>query len=162
MNNLLAEQIIQDMNNLLAESHWRNRKAVEIIGKPLKKIFSDFLEIRKPLKKIKFWASRWRNRKAVEEIGKPLKKIFSDFLEIEKPLNRWRKSNFERGKFGVSFWHQIFDHVRAWIYLIGFSVFQLLIILQIITSAFDTYNLKIIFYGTPGFELQPLHSTSKF
>ncbi len=32
----------------------RKRKAVEEIGKPLKKIFSVFSEIRKPLKKIKF------------------------------------------------------------------------------------------------------------
>jgi hypothetical protein len=31
MNNLLAEQIIQDMNNLLAESHQRKRKAIEEI-----------------------------------------------------------------------------------------------------------------------------------
>ena len=37
---------------------WRNRKAVEEIGKPLKKIFSDFLEMRKPLKKIKLWARK--------------------------------------------------------------------------------------------------------
>ncbi len=61
MNNLLAEQIIQDMNNLLAESYWRNRKAVEEIGKPLKKIFSDFLEIRKPLnhrRKPKLWVRK--------------------------------------------------------------------------------------------------------
>ncbi len=39
-------------------SHWRNRKAVEEIGKPLKKIFSDFSEMRKPLKKIKLWARK--------------------------------------------------------------------------------------------------------
>jgi hypothetical protein len=32
----------------------RERKAVEEIGKPLKKIFSDLSEIVKPLKKIKF------------------------------------------------------------------------------------------------------------
>jgi hypothetical protein len=32
----------------------RERKAVEEIGKPLKKFFSDFSEIGKPLKKIKF------------------------------------------------------------------------------------------------------------
>ncbi len=94
------------------DDRWRNWKAIE--------------EIRKPLKKSE---SHWRNRKAIEEIGKPLKKIFSDFLEIGKVLNRWRKSNFEQGKFGVSFWHQIFYHVCAWIYLIGFSVFQLLITL---------------------------------
>ncbi len=43
----------------------RERKAVEEIGKPLKKIFSDF-----------------------SEIGKPLKKIFSDFSEIGKPLKK--------------------------------------------------------------------------
>ncbi len=35
------------------ESRFRKRKAVEEIGKPLKKISSDFLEMRKPLKKIK-------------------------------------------------------------------------------------------------------------
>jgi hypothetical protein len=74
MNNLLAEQIIQDMNNLLKESHWRNRKAVEEIGKPLKNIFSDFFESGKPLKKAE---SRWRNRKAVEE----------DFLKF---LGNWK------------------------------------------------------------------------
>jgi hypothetical protein len=34
--------------------HQRERKAVEEIGKPFKKIFSDFSEIGKPLKKIKF------------------------------------------------------------------------------------------------------------
>ncbi len=116
MNNLLAEQIIQDMNNLLEESRWRNQKAAEEIGKPLKKL-----------------ESHWRKQNAVEEIRKPLKKIFLDFSEIEKPLNRWRKSNFEQGKFRVSFWHQIFYYLRAWIYLIGFSVFQLLI-----TLAFQT------------------------
>jgi hypothetical protein len=33
-----------------AEENW---KAVEVIRKPLKKIFSDFSEMRKPLKKIK-------------------------------------------------------------------------------------------------------------
>ncbi len=75
MNNLLAEQIIQDMNNLLAESRWRKRKAVE--------------ESKKPLKKAE---SRWRrflgNWKAVEEIGKPLKKIFSDFSEIGNLLKK--------------------------------------------------------------------------
>ncbi len=53
---------------MLSESHWRNRKAVEEgfleseaveeIGKPLKKIFSDFSEIGKPLKKIEFWAKK--------------------------------------------------------------------------------------------------------
>ncbi len=32
----------------------RKRKAVDKIGKPLKKIFSDFLEIGKPLTKIEF------------------------------------------------------------------------------------------------------------
>ncbi len=58
MNNLLAEQIIQDMNNLLAESRWKKRKAVEEIGKPLKKIFLDFTEIGKPLKKIEFWVRK--------------------------------------------------------------------------------------------------------
>ncbi len=34
------------------ESRFRKRKAVEEIGKPLKKIFLDFSEMRKPLKKI--------------------------------------------------------------------------------------------------------------
>jgi hypothetical protein len=47
-----------------SESHWRNWKAVEEIGKLLKKIFLDILESEKPLKKAE---SRWRNRKAVEE-----------------------------------------------------------------------------------------------
>jgi hypothetical protein len=32
----------------------RKRKAVEEIGKPFKKIFSDFSEVGKPLKKIDF------------------------------------------------------------------------------------------------------------
>jgi hypothetical protein len=36
-----------------SESRFRRRKAVEEIGKPLKKNFSDFLEMRKPLKKTK-------------------------------------------------------------------------------------------------------------
>jgi hypothetical protein len=36
------------------EMHQRKRKAVEEIGKLLKKIFSDFSEIGKPLKKIEF------------------------------------------------------------------------------------------------------------
>ncbi len=36
-----------------AESRFRKRKAIEEIGKPLKKIYSDFSEMRKPLKKIK-------------------------------------------------------------------------------------------------------------
>jgi hypothetical protein len=34
--------------------HQRKQKAVEEIGKLLKKIFLDFSEIRKPLKKIEF------------------------------------------------------------------------------------------------------------
>ncbi len=33
----------------------RKRKAVEEIRKPFKKIFLDFSEFEKPLKKIKFW-----------------------------------------------------------------------------------------------------------
>ncbi len=45
-------QNIQDMNILTtlkkSESRRINRKAVEEIEKPLKKIFLDFLEIRKP------------------------------------------------------------------------------------------------------------------
>jgi hypothetical protein len=57
-------------------------------------------------------------------------------------LNRWRKWNIERGKFGVSFWHQIFDHVRAWIYVIGSSVFQLLIILLIFNFSFWYHNFS--------------------
>ncbi len=36
-----------------SESCFRERKAVEEIGKPLKKMFLNFLEMRKPLKKIK-------------------------------------------------------------------------------------------------------------
>ncbi len=44
-------QNIQDMSIL---TMLKNRKAVEEIGKPLKKIFSDFSEIGKPLKKIEF------------------------------------------------------------------------------------------------------------
>jgi hypothetical protein len=43
-----------------AESRWRKRKAVEEIGKPLKKIFLDFLEIGKPLKKIEFCVRKTR------------------------------------------------------------------------------------------------------
>ncbi len=34
------------------KSHFRKQKAVEETGKPLKKVFLDFLEIGKPLKKI--------------------------------------------------------------------------------------------------------------
>jgi hypothetical protein len=40
------------------ESRRRNWNAIEEIGKPLKKIFSDFLEIGKQLKKIKFCAKK--------------------------------------------------------------------------------------------------------
>ncbi len=54
------------MNNLLAESRYGKQKGIEAIGKPLKKIFSDFSEIRMPLKK---------NFLDFLEIGKPLKKI---------------------------------------------------------------------------------------
>jgi hypothetical protein len=36
-----------------SESRFRRRKAVEEIGKPLKKNFLDFSEMRKPLKKTK-------------------------------------------------------------------------------------------------------------
>ncbi len=36
------------------EMRRRKQKAVDEIGKPLKKIFSDFSEIGKPLKKIEF------------------------------------------------------------------------------------------------------------
>ena len=48
------------------EMRQRKGKAVEEVGKPLKKIFSDFSEIRMPLKK---------NFLDFLEIGKPLKKI---------------------------------------------------------------------------------------
>ncbi len=41
-----------------SESRQRNWKAVEEIGKPLKKIFLDFLEIGKQLKKIELWARK--------------------------------------------------------------------------------------------------------
>jgi hypothetical protein len=41
-----------------AESRLRNRKAVEEIGKPLKKIVLDFSEMRKPLKKIELYARK--------------------------------------------------------------------------------------------------------
>jgi hypothetical protein len=41
-----------------AESRRRNRKAIEEIGKPLKKIFLDFSEMRKPLKKIELLARK--------------------------------------------------------------------------------------------------------
>ncbi len=37
------------------EMRRRKQKAVDEIGKPLKKIFSDFSEIGKPLKKINFF-----------------------------------------------------------------------------------------------------------
>ncbi len=101
--------------------------------------------------------SRWRKRKAVEESRKPLKKAESDWRRFSwiswKSESRWKKSNFVWGKlefrrrkipifpryswvsgnFGVLFWHQICYHVCAWIYLIGFSVFQLLT-----TLAFET------------------------
>ncbi len=136
-------QIIQDMNNLLSESRWRNRKAVEEIEKPLKKLESHWRRFSRISWKAE---SHWRKQKAVEEIRKPLKKIFSDSWKSE---SRWRKSNFVWGKLefrrrkisifpryswvsgdcGVSFWHQICYHVCTWIYLIGFSVFQLLITL---------------------------------
>ncbi len=62
------------------------------------------------------------------------------------------------------FRHQIFDHVRAWIYLIGFSVFQLLK-----TSAFNNFNFglsnEVTFTsafdakGTPGLEQPSTHFT---
>ncbi len=95
--------------------------------------------------------SRYGKWKCVKESGKPLKKLESHWRRFSrisrKSESRWRKSNFEKrksdfglgksqcsqrhsqvsGNFGVSFWHQICYHVRAWIYLIGFSVFQLLI-----------------------------------
>ncbi len=138
MNNLLAEQIIQDMNNFSrgkplkkSESRWRYWKAVE----------EDFLGF------------LWK-RKAVEESEKPLKKSEShwrrfSWISWKSESRCWRKSNFVWGKsefrrrkipifpryswvsgnFGVLFWHQICYHVHAWIYLIGFSVFQLLITL---------------------------------
>ncbi len=101
--------------------------------------------------------SHWRKQKAVEESRKPLKELESHWRRFSriswKLESHWRKSNFVWGKlefrrrkipifpryswvsgnFGVSFWHRICYHVRAWIYLIGFSVFQLLI-----TSAFET------------------------
>ncbi len=64
-----------------------------------RKIFPDFSESGKPLKKIgkplKKSESRFKKQKAVEEIGKPLKKIgkllkkiFSDFSEMNKPLKK--------------------------------------------------------------------------
>ena len=105
--------------------------------------------------------SRYEYFDNIEEIGKPLKKSESHWRRFSrisrKSESRWRKSNFERGKlefwrrkilifprysqvsgdFGVLFWHQIFDHVHAWIYVIGSSVFQLLIILLTLILAFQ-------------------------
>jgi hypothetical protein len=60
MNNLLAEQIIQDMNNLLAERRQ---------GKPLRKAESRYR------KQKAITESRKALRKGVEEIGKPLRKM---------------------------------------------------------------------------------------
>jgi hypothetical protein len=67
MNNLLAEQIIQDMNNFTSgkalrksESHYGKQKAITESRKALKK---SVMESRKAL------------RKAIEEIGKPLTKL---------------------------------------------------------------------------------------
>ena len=61
------------------EMRQRKRKAVEEIGKPLKKIFLDFSEIRKPLKKIEFCVRKI----GVKEKKNPnFPKIFSSFWQF--------------------------------------------------------------------------------
>ncbi len=62
-----------------AESRLRNRKAVEEIGKPMKKIFSDFLEMRKLLKKINFEQGKSDLTKGFCKENRILRK---DFVEI--------------------------------------------------------------------------------
>jgi hypothetical protein len=57
----------------------RRRKAVEEIGKPLKKIFSDFSEIGKLLKKIEFCV---RKIGVYEKENPNFPKIFSSFWQF--------------------------------------------------------------------------------
>jgi hypothetical protein len=57
MNHLLVEQIIQDMNNLLAESRWGNQKAVMESRKAFRKAVE---EIRKPLWKAERHWGKWQ------------------------------------------------------------------------------------------------------
>ncbi len=75
MNNLLAEQIIQDMNNLLGESCSGNQKAIMESRKPLRKAVE---EIRKPL---------W---KAESCYGKPLRKLESRWQNLESRWGKWQ------------------------------------------------------------------------
>jgi hypothetical protein len=60
MNNLLAEQIIQDMNNLLAESHYGKQKGIEESRYGKQKGIEE---------------SHWGNQEAVTESRKALRKM---------------------------------------------------------------------------------------
>jgi hypothetical protein len=77
MNNLLAEQIIQDMNNLLAErcqgkplwkaeSHYRKQKAVteskKALRKAIEEIGKSLTKLGKPLRKMAILGSRFDTR----------------------------------------------------------------------------------------------------
>jgi hypothetical protein len=60
MNSMLVEQIIQDMNHLLAESHYGKQKGIEEIRYGNQKGVEE---------------SCCGKQKAIEEIGKPLTKL---------------------------------------------------------------------------------------
>ncbi len=135
MNNLLAEQIIQDMNNLLAERRWGNQKAESLYEKK-KAITESRKQLRKaerrwgkPLQKAE---RRWGKplQKAERRWGKPLRKLESHWQNLESHWGYWKavdktwKAVEENGNFGVSCWHQNCYHACSWIYFVNLKYSQ--------------------------------------
>ncbi len=97
---LVQTHNFQDWKIMLSESRWRNWKAVEEIGKLLKKSESRWRKFSQISRKLE---SRWRK---------------SNFVWGKLEFRRRKIPIFPRysqvsGNFGVLFWHQICYHVRA-------------------------------------------------
>jgi hypothetical protein len=121
----------------------RKRKAVEEIGKQLKKIFLDFSEIGKPLKKIEFCV---RKIGILEKENPNFPKIFLSFwqfwgLVLTPNLLPCARMDLLDWFFSFSTTHNFNFNFK-----LGFSNEVTF------TSAFDTK-------GTPGLELPSLHLT---
>jgi hypothetical protein len=76
MNNLLVEQIIQDMNNLLAESRWRNRKSVE-------EDFLGFLGNRKAIEENQILSKENWNKREILILERDFTIFQKDYLVIQ-------------------------------------------------------------------------------
>ncbi len=114
--------------------HQRKQKATKEIGKPLKKIFLNFLEIGKPLKKIEFWSRKigfWARKISI------FPKTFSSF---------WQFGGLVLTPNLLSCAHM---DLLDWFFRI-----QLLI-----TSAFETITSNNFIRYTPSLELPTPHST---